>query len=194
MLKKILIAFFLILVGYTAAFFAPMPESIAIHLTSIGNNIDSKVNDTKNIVDGVGQTNGNKNESLATAGENDTDVANNAVTDSKATQSDTDSNDVFSASDLLFPADANISNNVVITLSLGTFPDQTRAENAITELNIQEPVQYYPYQKPTGTQSVLVTIGEFTTQGEAAKSKLYLENRYGVNLSVVKKPEKNEKS
>lgn len=203
MIKKIITALFLILLGYLVSVWFPMPADWQNQLHQL-TQLPQKTSDVDALFEsasslsnptqaGPNLASGSNTPSSTPNLPNDANTASSNATehagsDPSATEKANLSN-AFTATDLLFSS-TGISEKV--TLSLGTFPDQASADNALKKLEISEALNFFPYKKPTGQAAVLVTLGEFTDQGEALKAKTRLEDQFGINLSVVKKPENKE--
>ncbi|MCY7293855.1 hypothetical protein [Alteromonas sp. a30] len=176
-MKKIMLVVLLVALGYLIAFWFPLPENLSSKLSELSAN---SVNTIEAQVTGNETSEQQSEDKVLTEA-----LSKNTAPTNEVIEGDSQQTTYIGISDLMFSS-KNLPEKA--TLSLDSFPSKQAAEQFIADRNIEETVFYFDFMRPTGSQWVLVTLGEFSTQNAAQEREKALEIRYDINLSVVRLP------
>lgn len=178
MLKNIVLVVVVGALGYLAAMVFPPPASWQAEVNNVISGAEKQLPDALP----------NNDESQAEGQQNaNTDV--NANEDDSQQQAESDR---FVQQDLLF---SPVKTSELSTLVLGTFGSEALANSAVEQLTLEgsgiaDKAEQHLFTLPTGTDVVLVTIGQYESINEAVKAKQDIEAFHNVNLQLSKYPQK----
>lgn len=190
MIKKLLIAALLIVLGYGAAIFFPLPNDMAEQVKEPVNKAIAKIKGEVEIAEKDTQKDTQQASSdIQQAASADDQAADEQAQTDEQMKTEEDDVDYFTQADLL----RNPTKPASTTIYFGTFLNDVLADSEIKSLDIDPKlVQKFKFKTPTNRKVTLVTIGKYEDEGKAYSEKLNLESKYDLNLQIVRFPEKEE--